>query len=262
MFEVLHQNYHLQGFTTDGAHLYWSFTDSLVKTNLQNTVVAQVPVQCGHMGDIDYYDGKLYASLMGNAIAGDPWDKWSSFFIYVYDADTLALERMIRLDPCYRMQAAPAEHHGFIGIDGVAVRRSKDGTPQLWVAAVLMKDAAYDKQMLLHFSMDGELLEIKYFTTGNTTFGIQNLDYEEDTGLFWFSMYSKNQPYQSDFTLCAGDINTEQVVSGYSLRTPYGFHAEGNGHYLVSTESGTNGNRQGYAHRITQEELESRATSD
>ena len=24
--EVVNQNYHLQGFTTDGEHMYWSFT--------------------------------------------------------------------------------------------------------------------------------------------------------------------------------------------------------------------------------------------
>ena len=54
--EVLHQNLHMQGFTTDGEHMYWSFTDSLVKTTKNGTVLVQVRIPAGHLGDIDYYN--------------------------------------------------------------------------------------------------------------------------------------------------------------------------------------------------------------
>lgn len=77
--EVLHQNLHLQGFTFDGDNMYWSFTDSLVKTTRNGTVKCQVPVLAGHLGDIDYCDGKIYGSVMGNSLKGKPWGVWTSF---------------------------------------------------------------------------------------------------------------------------------------------------------------------------------------
>ncbi len=255
MFECLHQNYHLQGFTTDNEFVYWSFTDSLVKTNLNNTVIAQVPVLGGHLGDIDYYGGKIYASLMGNALRGEPWGQWTSFHIDVFDCDTLALEKMIRLDPCYKMHANIPENHGFRGIDGVAVKSGADGRPELWVAAALETAPEYDKQMLMHFNLDGELIEIKYFKTGNTTFGIQNLDYEDDTGLFWFTTYGGHKEFQTNTGLFSVRAETEEVISEHDIMIPYGFHAYGKGKYLVSFQTGRNGNRQGYAYDATIDEI-------
>ncbi len=248
-YEVLHQNYHLQGFTTDGDHLYWSFTDSLVKTNRKNTVLAQVPVRDGHLGDIDYRDGKIYGTVLGDSLAGDPWGVWTSFFVYVFDAETLVLQKTIRLDPCYRMYRAPEKNAGFCGVDGIAA--VPDGT--LWLAGGLYTGEAYDRQMLLHISMRGELLDIRYFSTGNTPFGIQNLDYEEDTGRFWFSTYLAEKPYQAKASLYCAD--GRDIVEAYEFCTPYGFHALGGGRYLASAQAGVNGNRQGYAYEIGREDL-------
>ena len=58
--EVLHQNLQMQGFTTDGENMYWSFTDSLVKTKKSGLMLRQVPIPLGHLGDIVYYNGKIY----------------------------------------------------------------------------------------------------------------------------------------------------------------------------------------------------------
>ncbi|MBQ0092525.1 MAG: hypothetical protein KBS45_04280 [Clostridiales bacterium] len=46
MVEVLHQNWHMQGFTTDkeNGYMYFSFTDSVVKVNMESTMIAQVHV--------------------------------------------------------------------------------------------------------------------------------------------------------------------------------------------------------------------------
>ncbi len=245
----------MQGFTTDGKYMYWSFTDSLVKTTLQNTVKIQVPALGGHLGDIDYYDGKIYASMMGTALKGQPYGSWSAFYIYVYDAGTLALEKMIRLDPCYGMHANFKENGGFRGIDGVSVHKGKSGEAELWVAGSLEVGADYDKQMIFRFSFDGELLETKHFKTGNTTFGIQNLDYEEDTGYFWFSTYGGSEEFQTNKYLFCVDPESEEIIGAYDACTPYGFHAYGEGKYLVSFQSGKNGDRQGFAYEVTLDEI-------
>ncbi len=249
-YEVLHQNYHLQGYTVSDTHLFWSFTDSLVKTTFGNTVVAQVPIRGGHLGDIDYHDGCIYGTVLGDSLAGEKWGVWSSFHVYVFDAETLTLRRTIRLDPCYRMFRAPEKHGGFNGVDGIAVMA--DGT--MWLAGGLYSEERYDRQQLLHMSANGELLEIRTYPTGNTTFGIQNLDYEADTGCFWFSTYSAEKPFQAKETLyCADETG---IVGKWCVSTPYGFHCLGGGRYLASIQSGVNGNRRGYAYEIGREALE------
>ncbi len=255
MLEVLHQNYHMQGFTTDGEYMYWSFTDSLVKTNKNNTVISQVHIHSGHLGDIDYYNGSIYATLIGDSLAGNPWGVWTSFFVYVFDAETLALQKTIRLDPCYKMYDSPSVNGGFNGVDGIVVLDGEDGKPTMWLACALFSDEKYDKQMLLNFSLGGKLQGIKYFNTGNTTFGIQNLDYEADTGYFWISTYSAEKPYQAKETLYCLDAANESVVGAYSFYSPYGFHALGGGRYLASIQTGVNGNRQGYAYEASIEDI-------
>ncbi len=244
IYEVLHQNYHLQGFTADETHLYWSFTDSLVKTTKNNTVIAQVPIRGGHLGDIDYHDGCIYGTVLGDSLAGEPWGVWSSFHVYVFDADTLVCKRTIRLDPCYRMFREPGTNGGFNGVDGIAL--CPDGT--MWLAGGLLSEPQYDRQQLLRVSQDGELLEIRSFQTGNTVFGIQNLDYEADTGRFWFSTYLREKPFQAKETLYCADENG--IVGKWSFCSPYGFHCLGDGRYLASAQSGVNGNRRGYAYEI------------
>ena len=51
--KVVNQNYHMQGFTSGGGFVYFSFTDSLVKTTPAGTVKCQAEVFGGHLGDID-----------------------------------------------------------------------------------------------------------------------------------------------------------------------------------------------------------------
>ena len=122
--EVVHQNLHLQGFAKGGDFMYWSFTDSLVKTTLAGTVKCQVEMRDGHLGDCDYYDGKIYASMLGHPASGRPWNDWSSFCIYVYSADDLRLLQKIRLDVCdryWKELGTDADTRGFSGVDGVTV---------------------------------------------------------------------------------------------------------------------------------------------
>ena len=93
--ETLHQNQHMQGFTSDGNYMYWSFTDTVVKTTLKGTVRRCVPISGGHLGDIDYFEGKLYASFMGDARPGHAWNDWTSTLIYVTDPELHTLQYLM-----------------------------------------------------------------------------------------------------------------------------------------------------------------------
>jgi len=53
---------HLQGFASDGAAIFWSFTDRLVKTDLNGKILAEKPVK-SHHGDLCVHDGKLYVAV-------------------------------------------------------------------------------------------------------------------------------------------------------------------------------------------------------
>ncbi len=63
----IYQSKHVQGVAVDGkGHVYFSFTDSLIKTDMNGNVVGSVTGIDGtlHLGDISYHDGKIYGSLM------------------------------------------------------------------------------------------------------------------------------------------------------------------------------------------------------
>ena len=78
--------HHLQGICADKEAIYWSFTTTLVKTDLNGKLLKKVPV-ANHHGDLCFHDGKLFVAVnlgkfndpKGNA------DSW----VYVYDAATL-----------------------------------------------------------------------------------------------------------------------------------------------------------------------------
>ena len=115
--------------------MYFSFTDSLVKVTMNSVIKCQVEVHGGHLGDIDYYDGKIYGCYMGEALPGHKWDDWSSFYIYEYDANDLSLLRKIHLLKCdeyFARRYDPDDRMGFRGTDGLTVGRDpKTGEPKL-----------------------------------------------------------------------------------------------------------------------------------
>jgi hypothetical protein len=78
--------HHLQGVCADGEFLYWSFTTSLVKTDLTGKVLLKVPVD-NHHGDLCLHEGKLYVAVNLGKF-NDPEGNADSW-VYVYDADSL-----------------------------------------------------------------------------------------------------------------------------------------------------------------------------
>ena len=207
--KVVNQNYHMQGFTSGGGFVYFSFTDSLVKTTPAGTVKCQAEVFGGHLGDIDYYGGKIYGSYLGNALPGHAWDDWTCFKIYVFDASDLRVLNVINMDICdeyKRISGMPPDTRCFSGIDGVAFGREPGtGAQKMFVACAMITGEKYENQILLQCTPEGKYEKEYHIRTGNTVYGIQNLDYDESSGEFWFSTYGKGAPYQPEETIyCVG----------------------------------------------------------
>ncbi len=255
--ETLHQNQHMQGFTSDGKHMYWSFTDTLVKTTLAGTVRRCVPITGGHLGDIDYFDGKIYGSYLGNCLPGKEWNDWSCFKIYVFDAETLETVNIINLDICdeYKRQSyLPEDIRGFQGVDGVAIGKiPHTNERRMFVACAINDGEKYCNNIILQLTLDGVYETEYHIPTGNTVFGIQNLDYDESTGEFWFSTYNQSLPFQAKETLYKTDIDLTCATEKYEYSTPYGFECLGNGKYFASLQWGVNTNRGGCAYECEKE---------
>jgi hypothetical protein len=157
---------HLQGLcTNDRDAIFWSFTDVLVKTDLDGKIVARKDVATHH-GDLCFRDGRIYVAVnLGkfNQPAGQA-DSW----IYVYDADTLEeLER----------KAAPELVHGAGGMafgDGrfIVVGGLPGGT---------MENFLYEYDERLVFQKRHVL------ASGHTLMGIQTAAFVD--GQWWFGCY-------------------------------------------------------------------------
>jgi hypothetical protein len=78
--------HHLQGICVDGEAIYWSFTTTLVKTDLNGKLLMKVPVT-NHHGDLCFHEGKLYVAVNLGKF-NDPKSNADSW-VYVYDAASL-----------------------------------------------------------------------------------------------------------------------------------------------------------------------------
>lgn len=156
--------HHLQGLAGDGvACLYWSFTDTLVKTILRGQVLARVEVP-SHHGDLCQASGKVCVA-------------WSDHFskpgadsrVYRYDAEGLALEVTVAV-PEVTFGAGGIQHHNgrFFIIGGLP-----QDHVQNWVHE-------YDAQ--LHY------LRTHLLPGGYTNLGIQTIC--SHGGYWWFGCHT------------------------------------------------------------------------
>ena len=249
--EVVNQNLHMQGFSKGEGFMYWSFTDSIVKTTMNGTVKCQAEIHGGHLGDIDYYDGRVYGSYLGNALPGHAWEDWTGFKIYVFDADDLRVINIINLDICdyYKsITCTPEDTRGFQGIDGVTIAPDpKTGEMRLFVACALYTGEKYANQIILQFTLDGKYETEYHIPTGNTVYGIQNLDYDAENKEFWFTTYGPSQPYQPKELLHCISYDLSEIKRKYVYSTPYGIDCLGKEGFYASVQYGKNGKRGGIA---------------
>lgn len=207
---------HMQGIAVDDARqfIYYSFTTMLVKTDMSGKLIGTVTgLQGTHLGDLAFHDGKVYASL--------EYKEKKAFYIAIFDT-----EKITELDMPYDTaglmttvfvhEAADdfvSEKYGCSGIDGVAIGTSPGSDSdemKLMVGYGIFSDTKRsdnDHQILLEYDLSrlskenapfdpekphkiGARHAEKYFIyTGNTTFGIQNLEYDVDSEDYWMAVY-------------------------------------------------------------------------
>ena len=157
--------HHLQGVCVDDRAVYWSFTTTLVKTDLDGRLLNKIPV-VNHHGDLCHHDGKLYVAVNLGKF-NDP-DGNADCWVYVYDSATLT--EVARHE-------VPEVYHGAGGIgfrDGhfYVVGGLPDGVPENYVYE-------YDDQF--------EFVKKHVIKSGHTHLGIQTATFANQR--WWFGCY-------------------------------------------------------------------------
>lgn len=231
---------HIQGIATDRErrYMYYSFTTSFVKTDMQGNVIGSVVGLCGHLGCIayNYDDGRVYGSLefkhdaigkgvldIVNGGESREIDVEDGFYIVSFDvdkidrigmnADTDSIMRAVYLSEVAKDYNAEGHRYGCSGIDGLtfAPIPGGNGEKYLYVAYGIYLDVERednDRQVILRYDYrefdkfarplnqqnmhrcGPERPQSKYFLyTGNTRWGVQNLEYDSENSLMLVAVY-------------------------------------------------------------------------
>jgi hypothetical protein len=156
---------HLQGICVDDKAIYWSFTTTLVKTDLDGKRIKQIPV-VNHHGDLCFHEGKLYVAVnlgkfndpKGNA------DSW----IYIYDAASL--------DEIARHEVQQVFH----GAGGIGFREGR-----FFVVGGLPGDI--QENYVYEYDQEFKFIRRHAVNSGQTRLGIQTATFAHDG--WWFGCY-------------------------------------------------------------------------
>ena len=157
--------HHLQGICAAEEAIYWCFTTTLVKTDLNGKLLKKVPV-ANHHGDLCYHDGKLYVAVnlgkfndpKGNA------DSW----IYVYDAATL------------KELARHEVQEVFHGAGGIGIRNG-----HFFVVGGLPEGV--EENYVYQYDAKFKFVKKHVIKSGHTHLGIQTATFAHDR--WWFGCY-------------------------------------------------------------------------
>ncbi len=222
-------------------YMYFSFTSMLVKTDMTGKVVGSVTGLTGHLGDLAFYKGKVYGSLEYKdknsfyiavfdvkKITGTDMPHNQGGVLTTMYLDEVVKDYTNPLDAGeYKNEPSSMGHkYGCSGIDGVTfgtVPGSKDAKIKLMVAYGIYRNVERtdnDYQVILQYDLStftpenqdvldqkhhhtkGPKHEAKYFVyTGNTTYGVQNLEYDKDTRNYWMAVYTGTKPQFPNYPL-------------------------------------------------------------
>ena len=196
--------HHLQGVCVDAEAIYWSFTTTMVKTDLDGKLLKQVPAD-NHHGDLCCHDGKLFVAVnlgkfndpQGNA------DSW----IYVYDAKTL------------KEVARHEVQEVFHGAGGIGYR---DG--HFFVVGGL--PAGIQENYVYEYDGDFKFVKKHVIRSGHTHLGIQTATFAHDR--CWFGCYGRPQ------ILLVTDADF-QMVGRYEFDCSLGIEGLPDGRLLSAT---------------------------
>lgn len=167
---------HLQGVDTDGQHIYWAFTSSIVKTDLHGRKIAETR-QPGHQGDCCVVDGTLYVAVnLGkfNTETGGISSVWT------YDTKDLTLKRKYPLPELVHGAGGMTWHAGRFYVIG--------GLP-----------ATHEKNYVYEYTPDFTFVKRHDLATGQTFLGIQTAAFID--GRFLFGCYG-NKRYPVRTIIC------------------------------------------------------------
>nr|MBQ4317679.1 hypothetical protein [Clostridia bacterium] len=173
--QVSNQYYHVQGYTTNGKYIWWSFTDTLVQTSMNGTVLRQIktPIKGEHLGGVDYYDGKIYGACMGGFRYGSS--------IHVYDAETLSLIEIWPLGDIYEDIKNTVD-----GVKGIGCITEgidpETGDVVIMAGGALVNGENFTNQVIYQYGLDGKRQKKYLVPTGAANLGIQNIDRDPETG--------------------------------------------------------------------------------
>lgn len=195
---------HLQGVcTNDRDAIYWSFTDVLVKSDLDGKVIKKIPV-ASHHGDLCHVNGKVYVAVNLGQF-NQPAGKANSW-VYVYDGDTLAELARHETQEVVHGAGGMAWHDGrFMLVGGLP-----PGTDENYVYEY-DENFAFQKRHIL--------------ASGYTLMGIQTAAFAE--GAWWFGCYGRPQ------VLLKADENF-QVVGTWQFDCSLGVVGLADGRFLIA----------------------------
>lgn len=286
---------HIQGIATDKdrKYMYYSFTTSFVKTDMQGNIVGSVNGLCGHLGCIayNYDDGRVYGSLeykhdaIGKPILervsrqrNTEVDVEDGFYIVYFDVDKIdrvgmdaekdGVMKAVFLSEVTDDFNAEGHRYGCSGIDGItfAPIPARDGKRYLYVAYGIYSDLKRDDndcQVLLRYDFEKfdevakplnqknmhrsgpEKYESKYFVyTGNTTWGVQNLEYDSENGIMLLAVYPGCKPTFPNYPMFVVDMKKAPVLNGgreYLTLSDIGVRDEATGIYGIDFPYGSTG---------------------
>ena len=245
---------HVQGIAIDEKreYMYFSFTTSLIKTDLQGNIIGSVKGIVGHLGCLAmcYADGRVYGSLeykndsIGKGILKAENRDASfddGFYIASFDVDKITRAGMdaekdgimtaVYLREAADDYAAQGHRYGCSGIDGItfAPAPGENDSSFIYVAYGIYGDTKRrdnDHQVILRYCpeelrqyerpLNQEMLHQsgpekpldKYFVfTGNTTYGIQNLEYDRENACLFASVYKGRKYKYPNYSMYAVDIS-------------------------------------------------------
>ena len=248
---------HVQGIAIDKERkcMYYSFTTSLLKTDMDGNIIGSVKGLAGHLGCIayNYEDGKVYGSLeykhdvIGHGILqriDSDIDITDGFYVVSFDvekidrldmdAETDGIMVAVHLKEVLEDYKADEHRYGCSGIDGLTfapIPGDCSGKKYLYVAYGIYGDIERndnDYQVILRYDIEGwgqfakslnqknmhrqgpQKPDSKYFVyTGNTTFGVQNLEYDEATKYMFMAVYKGKKEEFPNFPMFVVDMKKE-----------------------------------------------------
>ena len=196
-------------------------------------------------GSLEYKHDAIGKGILGRI--GNGTDVEDGFYIAIFDGEKIDRMDMdaeadgvmtaVYLDEVVKDYAAPNHRYGCSGIDGITfapIPGKRGGKRFLYVAYGIYGDTKRfdnDNQVILRYDIrkwrayeaplkqdamhkqGPDAPDSKYFVfTGNTTYGIQNLEYDADTNCLFAAVYKGKKPDYPNYPMYLVNLDEDAVA--------------------------------------------------